>query len=56
MPGEPTTMAGRRMMDVVGRVMQENGIDPKVVVTGLTNDYIHYVSTFEEYQVRFLVL
>ncbi|XP_075974335.1 neutral ceramidase-like [Anticarsia gemmatalis] len=51
-PGEATTMAGRRMKDVVGSVMERNGFEPRVVVSGLTNEYIHYVSTYEEYQVQ----
>ncbi|XP_068632548.1 neutral ceramidase-like [Battus philenor] len=51
-PGEPTTMAGRRIKDVVGDVMRDRGFEPIVVVSGLTNEYIHYVSTFEEYQVQ----
>ncbi|KAH9639963.1 hypothetical protein HF086_008058 [Spodoptera exigua] len=49
-PGEPTTMAGRRMRAAVGKLMESKGIEPKVVVSGLTNEYIHYVTTFEEYQ------
>ncbi|OWR41276.1 neutral ceramidase isoform 1 [Danaus plexippus plexippus] len=51
-PGEPTTMAGRRMKDVVGDALRENGFEPKVVISGLTNEYTHYVATFEEYQVQ----
>ncbi|CAH2241582.1 jg3918 [Pararge aegeria aegeria] len=51
-PGEPTTMAGRRMKDVVGEAMQRRGYVPRIAVSALTNEYIHYVSTFEEYQVQ----
>ncbi|XP_026489460.2 neutral ceramidase-like [Vanessa tameamea] len=51
-PGEPTTMAGRRMKDVVSDVLVSRGLQPRVAVSGLTNEYIHYVSTFEEYQVQ----
>lgn len=50
-PGEPTTMSGRRIRDVIGDVMRARGYQPRVEVAGLTNEYIHYVSTFEEYQV-----
>lgn len=50
-PGEPTTMAGRRIKDVVGNALVQNGLEPRVAVSALTNEYIHYVSTFEEYQV-----
>ncbi|KAM3963775.1 neutral ceramidase [Aphomia sociella] len=49
-PGEPTTMSGRRMRSVVEGIMQDHGHEPKVVVSGLTNEYIHYITTFEEYQ------
>ncbi|XP_052755073.1 neutral ceramidase-like [Galleria mellonella] len=51
-PGEPTTMSGRRMRSVVSDVMQRHGLEPRVVVSGLTNEYIHYIATFEEYQVQ----
>ncbi|XP_045447519.1 neutral ceramidase-like [Melitaea cinxia] len=51
-PGEPTTMAGRRIKDVVGNVLVQNGLEPRVAVSALTNEYIHYVSTFEEYQIQ----
>ncbi|XP_053612320.1 neutral ceramidase-like [Plodia interpunctella] len=51
-PGEPTTMSGRRMRDVVGAVMEDHGVEPRAVVTGLTNEYIHYIATYEEYQVQ----
>lgn len=55
-PGEPTTMSGRRMRRVVGDVMRAGGFEEKVVVSGLTNEYIHYVATREEYWVRRLLL
>ncbi|XP_045768235.1 neutral ceramidase-like [Maniola jurtina] len=51
-PGEPTTMAGRRMKRVVGDVMKKRGFAPRIAVSALTNEYIHYVSTFEEYQIQ----
>ncbi|XP_041984570.1 neutral ceramidase-like [Aricia agestis] len=51
-PGEPTTMTGRRIKDVVGSVMTEHGFEAKVAVSGLTNEYTHYVATSEEYQVQ----
>lgn len=44
-------MAGRRMRAAVGKLMASKGIEPKVVVSGLTNEYIHYITTLEEYQV-----
>lgn len=51
-PGEPTTMSGRRIRDVVGNAMERLGLPRRVVVSGLTNEYIHYVATPEEYQVQ----
>lgn len=51
-PGEPTTMSGRRMRQVAGDVMRVGGFEPRIVVSGLTNEYIHYVATREEYRVR----
>ncbi|KOB79229.1 putative ceramidase, partial [Operophtera brumata] len=46
-PGEPTTMSGRRMRQVAGEVMREGGFEQRVVVSGLTNEYIHYVQRYE---------
>ncbi|XP_038214636.1 neutral ceramidase-like [Zerene cesonia] len=51
-PGEPSTMAGRRVKDVIGSVMEDRGFERRVVVSALANEYIHYVTTFEEYQVQ----
>ncbi|XP_022119315.2 neutral ceramidase [Pieris rapae] len=51
-PGEPTTMAGRRIKDVVSSILEEKNIEPRVVVSSLCNEYIHYITTFEEYQVQ----
>lgn len=48
-------MSGRRMRKVAGKVMEELGLDAKLVVSGLTNEYIHYVATYEEYQVRIII-
>ncbi|CAG9129099.1 unnamed protein product [Plutella xylostella] len=49
-PGEPTTMSGRRIRDVISSA---SGVDTeKVLVSGLTNEYTHYVATYEEYQVQ----
>ena len=52
-PGELTTMSGRRLRNVVEQlVLQKNpgGPPPRVVIAGLSNVYSHYISTFEEYQ------
>ncbi|KAM7522112.1 hypothetical protein LguiA_012014 [Lonicera macranthoides] len=56
-PGEFTTMAGRRLRDAVKMVLTSgsngefNG-NVHVVIAGLTNTYSQYVTTFEEYQVQ----
>lgn len=56
-PGEFTTMAGRRLRDAVKETLLtyksgEFGHDIHVVIAGLTNTYSQYVTTFEEYQVQ----
>ncbi|KAL6614881.1 hypothetical protein ACP70R_037151 [Stipagrostis hirtigluma subsp. patula] len=56
-PGEFTTMAGRRLRDAVKNVLtSENGgefnSNIHVVIAGLTNTYSQYVTTFEEYQIQ----
>ncbi|EOA12950.1 hypothetical protein CARUB_v10025932mg [Capsella rubella] len=53
-PGEFTTMAGRRLRDAVKTVLKEgsNGEEFSVVIAGLTNSYSQYIATFEEYQVQ----
>lgn len=56
-PGEFTTMAGRRLRDAVKMVLASAGSkefnnNVHVVISGLTNTYSQYVTTFEEYQVQ----
>ncbi|GFY83728.1 Neutral/alkaline non-lysosomal ceramidase [Actinidia rufa] len=56
-PGEFTTMAGRRLRDAVQTALTSgsNGefdSNVHVVIAGLTNTYSQYVTTFEEYQVQ----
>ncbi|XP_057476210.1 neutral ceramidase 2-like isoform X2 [Actinidia eriantha] len=56
-PGEFTTMAGRRLRDAVKTALTSgsNGefdSSVHVVIAGLTNTYSQYVTTFEEYQVQ----
>ncbi|KAG7470429.1 hypothetical protein JOB18_031930 [Solea senegalensis] len=53
-PGEITTMAGRRLRDTVKQELQSQGSfqDVEVVISGLSNVYTHYITTFEEYQVQ----
>ncbi|XP_049856239.1 neutral ceramidase-like [Schistocerca gregaria] len=48
-PGEFTTMSGRRMRDVVRQVF---GQETTPVLAGLCNTYSNYVTTPEEYQVQ----
>ncbi|XP_066306623.1 neutral ceramidase-like isoform X2 [Miscanthus floridulus] len=54
-PGEFTTMAGRRLRDAVRNVLTNSGQfdnNVHVVLAGLTNTYSQYVTTFEEYQIQ----
>lgn len=56
-PGEFTTMAGRRLRGAVKMVLtsgasKEFGRNVHVVISGLTNTYSQYVTTFEEYEVQ----
>ncbi|EXC01507.1 hypothetical protein L484_022085 [Morus notabilis] len=53
-PGEFTTMAGRRLRDAVKTVLSSGskGENLHVVIAGLTNSYSQYVTTFEEYEVQ----
>ncbi|KAI3797131.1 hypothetical protein L1987_32384 [Smallanthus sonchifolius] len=51
-PGEFTTMAGRRLREAVKEVMTSGDKDIHVVIAGLTNTYSQYVTTFEEYQIQ----
>ncbi|XP_063076841.1 neutral ceramidase [Engraulis encrasicolus] len=53
-PGEATTMAGRRLREVVKQELQSKGGFSKaeVVIAGLCNIYTHYITTYEEYQVQ----
>ncbi|KAM1748957.1 hypothetical protein ACFX12_009886 [Malus domestica] len=56
-PGEFTTMAGRRLRDAVKGVLISGGRkefdnNVHIVIAGLTNTYSQYVTTFEEYEVQ----
>ncbi|KAK0558626.1 hypothetical protein OC844_005007 [Tilletia horrida] len=53
-PGEFTTMAGRRMKEAVRKAVRgiqllEEGQEPIVVIAGPANTYSHYITTREEY-------
>ncbi|XP_046453897.1 neutral ceramidase-like [Daphnia pulex] len=53
-PGEFTTMAGRRLRDALNSEAINNGgpSSVKTVIAGLSNGYTHYITTFEEYQIQ----
>ena len=51
LPWEITTMAGRRIRQTVLDVLRDDGVD-YVVITGLANDYVSYLTTREEYALQ----
>ncbi|KAM7381040.1 hypothetical protein PAMA_012058 [Pampus argenteus] len=53
-PGEITTMSGRRLREAVKQELESEGTfrDSEVVIAGLSNMYTHYITTYEEYQVQ----
>lgn len=53
-PGEFTTMSGRRVREAVTKEMIANGASANAtaVIAGLTNTYSDYIVTYEEYQVQ----
>ncbi|XP_060526421.1 neutral ceramidase [Cylas formicarius] len=53
-PGEFTTMSGRRLRKAVKEVLVDNGApdSTEVVLAGLSNTYTSYIATFEEYQLQ----
>src|SRR5687768_3832372 len=52
-PGELTTMAGRRLVAAVRDVIEDSwGPEVHIVIAGLSNTYSSYVTTWEEYQVQ----
>jgi neutral ceramidase len=49
-PGEFTTMSGRRLRDTITTTLQQNGVtNPTVVIAGLANAYSHYITTYQEF-------
>lgn len=55
MPGEFTTMAGRRIRDAVRNTLISSGIlgsNAEVVIAGPANAYTHYITTREEYSIQ----
>ena len=55
-PGELTTMAGRRLRNQIDKVAGNSIPGVKTIIAGLSNDYSYYITTFEEYQVTFVIL
>lgn len=53
-PGELTTMSGRRLKSEIKQTLLSHGFpdDTLVVIAGLSNTYVSYITTFEEYQVQ----
>lgn len=51
LPWEVTTMAGRRIRETVLGVLREVGVD-YAVINGLSNDYVNYLTTREEYAIQ----
>ncbi|XP_027548664.1 putative neutral ceramidase C [Neopelma chrysocephalum] len=52
-PGEFTTMSGRRLREAVRSEFDSHGTPRmNVVIAGLCNVYTHYITTYEEYQVQ----
>lgn len=52
-PGEFTTMSGRRLRTVIkNSALQTSGEDLHVVVAGLANMYTSYITTPEEYEIQ----
>lgn len=50
-PFEVTTMGGRRLRKTVLDALSPVGVDT-VVIAGLSNDYLHYMTTREEYSAQ----
>ncbi|XP_076775180.1 neutral ceramidase isoform X1 [Arvicanthis niloticus] len=52
-PGEFTTMSGRRFREAVKKEFALYGMkDMTIITSGLCNVYTHYITTYEEYQAQ----
>ena len=52
-PGEFTTMSGRRLRGSVMSSLKKYGLaddDSHIVISGLSNEYTHYITTYQEYR------
>jgi neutral ceramidase len=59
LPGEFTTMAGRRIREAVQSKLISQGIlgnDSTIVIAGPSNTYSHYITTREEYGLAYCPL
>nr|XP_060624741.1 neutral ceramidase [Anolis sagrei ordinatus] len=53
LPGEFSTMSGRRIREAIKNELESHGTtEMNVVLSGLCNIYTHYVATYEEYQIQ----
>lgn len=52
LPGEFSTMAGRRLRSVIQRVTKGKGEEFRSILCGLSNTYTSYVTTPEEYEIQ----
>lgn len=52
LPGEFTTMAGRRLKSEIQRITKEKGFEVRSILCGLSNTYTSYVTTPEEYEIQ----
>lgn len=50
-PGEPTTMAGKRMREMLLTELAPRGIQ-EVIISPYSNAYTGYITTYEEYQLQ----
>lgn len=52
LPGEFTTMAGRRIRSDVAKIYAAHNRQVHVILAGLANTYSNYIATIEEYQLQ----
>ena len=52
LPGEFTTMAGRRLRSEIKKVTKERGEEVQSILCGLSNIYTSYITTPEEYEIQ----
>lgn len=51
-PGEVSTMAGRRLRAAIKAAVKDHWGNVTVEISGITNDYSSYITTYEEYQIQ----